>query len=251
MLQSLYTAGNSMYVQTKRMNVLANNIANIETPGAKADTLLSRSFADVMVERKNDPALINVSRNVGYQNYGIHVDEVITDFSQGVLEETKQYTDFALMGNGFFEVTTPEGAKYTRDGGCMVNSQGVLTNHSGYALQGQNGDIEVGAKEFKVDDLGNVTIEGEYIDTIKVVDFDDLTMLRKDGNNLFLNFGGQAVGEADGFEVKQGYIEGSNIDAAKAMTDMIDIQRTYEMHQQVIQMLDVTLDKAVNDVGRV
>jgi len=203
MLQSLYTAGTSMIVQTKRLNVLTNNIANIETPGAKGDTLLSRSFADVMVERRNDPALVNQSRNVGHQNFGIHVDEVITDFSQGVLEETKQTTDLAIIGNGFFAVETPDGQKYTRDGGLTVNSNGVLTSLSGYPIQGQNGSINIGTSDFDVDENGNVRVEDQLVDTILVVDFEDLTLLRKDGNNLFLNFRDQQVRKATGLKLNK------------------------------------------------
>ena len=98
MLRSLYTAASGMLVQRKKMDVITNNITNVETTGYKKDQLLSRSFKDMMIERINDPAVINISKTVGPLSTGVHVDEITTDFAQGNMENTERLTDLAIQG---------------------------------------------------------------------------------------------------------------------------------------------------------
>jgi len=251
MLRSLYIAGTGMLVQRKKMDVLTNNIANVETTGYKKDLLLSRSFKDILLERTNDPSVLNISSSVGSLNNGIHIDEVVVDFTQGSMEETGRLTDLAIDGAGFFAVSTPNGERYTKDGSFGINSQGFLVNNDGYYVQGTGGAINVGMGGFAVDSAGNVTVDGNPVGKLKIVSFTDTGGLRKEGNNLYANYTNQSMQQDSLSSVRQGSLESSNVDITRQMVDMMEISRTYELNQRMVKMIDESLAKTVNEVGKV
>lgn len=250
MLRSLYIAATGMLVQRKKMDVITNNITNVETTGYKKDQLLSRSFKDMMIERINDPAVIGISRTIGPLSTGVHIDEIATDFMQGNMENTEKLTDFAIQGNGFFAVSTANGERYTRDGSFGLNSEGYLVTADGNYVLGESGRIHIGAMKFSVDEQGNVSINGVSAGRLKIVTFTNPEGLRKEGNNLYINYNA-GVSQTGQYSVKQGFLEGSNVDIAREMVDMITVSRTYETNQRMVKMLDESLSKAVNEVGRV
>lgn len=242
MLRSLYIAGTGMLVQRKKMDVLTNNITNAETTGYKKDTLLSRSFSDFLIQRMNDNVYI------GPQNTGVHTDAMITDFTQGNMEGTDMLSDLALEGQGFFTITTPQGERYTRDGSFSVSSAGYLTTSEGYPVQGNNGPVYVGNGKFAIDEKGNVSVGGTVTGKLKIVSFQNPATLRKEGSSLYSGTG--AVPD-DVTTVKQGFVEASNVDIAEEMVKMIEISRTYDTNQRMVKMIDESLGKTVNDVGKV
>lgn len=250
MLRSLYTAGTSMLVQRLKMDVISNNIANAETAGYKQDRLISRSFSDMLISRINDPNILYTRKEVGPHNTGIHVDEVFTDFDQGNMEPTRRLTDIALVGPGFYVVETPQGERYTRDGGFNIDGNGFLTTMDGHYVLGEGGRINVGQGVFSVDESGNVAVDDVIVNRIRVVDFANYETLRKEGSNLYTSTAGP---QAAGGEVKlmQGFLEGSNVDIARTMTDMMEVNRAYETNQRMVKMIDESLSKTVNEVGRV
>mgnify|MGYP001033293681 CR=1 FL=1 len=250
MTRGLYIAGTGMLVQRKKMDVLVNNIANAETTGYKSGELVSRSFNDMLLSHINDPAVLNRSVGVGPLGPGVHIDEVIVDFQQGPLEETQRQEDLAIEGRGFFVVATPNGERYTRDGGFFLSPMGYLVNCDGLPVMGDDGYIYAEGN-ISVDANGHVTSDSGYGGRLRIVDFAELDSLRKEGNNLYTNYGGSPMTEAENATVRQGYLEGSNIDLAKTMVDMIQITRAHEIGQRVIRMIDDTLGKAVNEVGRI
>ena len=166
------------------------------------------------------------------------------------LHETNNYTDLAVKATAFV-IETQNGERYTRDGAFQVDSEGRLTTKEGNPVQGQRGEINVGSTKFVVNSNGDVFADGVFIDTIRVVGFDSNDDLRKEGSNLYYNYNPQnAVFDSDG-EVIQGYLEGPNIDLAKQLVNMIETYRNYESNQKVIKMIDDTLSKAVNEIGRI
>lgn len=251
MLRSFYIAGTGMLAQRAKMNVLTNNITNIDTTGYKKDTTVSRSFADLLIKNLKDPYLLKKSAIIGPQNTGIHADIISTVFSQGDVEETRRSADLALEGQGFFTVETPEGIRYTRDGSFSVGSDGCLITSDGYYVSGQNGRIYVGGESFAVDTLGNVTVNGQTADRLSIVTFNDLSGLRKAGGNLYVNYTNQPVMQAQNVKVMQGYLEASNVNMADEVVNMVEINRAYEMNQRVLRIIDESLAKSVNEVGRV
>jgi flagellar basal-body rod protein FlgG len=245
MLRSLYISASGMLAQRRTMDVLANNLANLDTPAFKRDSLMTRSFADVLLSRINDPAGNNGA--IGPLNWGVHPDVISTDFTEGPLESTGRAADMALAGDGFFVVETPQGLRYTRSGNFQVNAAGYLCTPEGYYVRGTNGRIHVGGPDFSVDLAGNIASAGGNY-RLQIVRFNDNTALRKEGNNLF---SGPAVAALSDAEVLQGYLEGSNVDLSTEMVNMITVSRNYEANQRMISMIDGTLQKAVNEVGRV
>lgn len=251
MIRSFYIAATAMATQTDRMDILTNNLTNVDTTGYKKDKLISRSFSDVLMERLNDPYVISATNQIGMQNNGIHIDEVITDFSQSGFEETARPSDLALEGAGFFVVETPEGNMYTRDGNFFVNADGDLVNADGHYVAGTNGRIRVGVGEFAINGAGEVIVDGNIVNKVRLAAFDDLTGLRKNADNLYTNYTNQPVRTPAETAVKQGYLETSNVDTAEEMVRMMELTRSFSFNQRVLSMLDQSLDKTVNEVGRV
>lgn len=249
MIRSFYIAGTAMATQADKLDVLTNNLTNVDTTGYKKDKLVSRSFSDVLIERLNDPYVMSISNKIGYQNDGVHIDEVVTDFSQSGFDETARLSDLALEGTGFFVIDTPEGNMYTRDGNFFVNSDGDLVTSDGYYLVGENGRIHVGDGEFAIDSQGYVNVDGQTVNRISLATFDDLNGLRKNGNNLYTT--NQAVRIPTDLKVKQGCLETSNVDTAEELVSMMEVTRAFSFNQRVLTMMDQSLEKTVNEVGRV
>lgn len=243
MLRSLYIASTGMLAQRKKMNIVTNNIINIDTTGYKKDTLITRSFQDLMIERLNGSV-------IGPQNTGVHVDDVVTSFDQGDLEQTGRLSDLALEGEGFFVVNTADGLRYTRDGAFAVSSEGYLVNADGNYVQGNNGRIYVGSSTFAVNEQGSVIVNGTAVDRLRIVTFADLTGLEKVGSNMFAAGSAGAPQPAADCKVRQGYLEGSNVNMAEEMVTMVELNRAYQVNQRVLTMVDQSLGKTVNEVGR-
>lgn len=255
MLRSLYTATTGMIVQRNKMDTITNNLTNMDTVGYKKDYMLTRSFEDMLIERINDPNIINAryttSAEVGEHNLGLYVDEINTTFKQGPLEQTEQPNELAIEGEGFFVVNTPEGERYTRSGNFRVDSAGYLVDPNGYYVQSTAGDaVYVGQGDFAINALGDVTVNGQVTDTIAVVNFNDVQGLRKAGENLYYHYAGEQPAAAQGYSVKQGFLEGSNVDIASEVVDMMSTSRAYESCYKITQMLDQSLSKTVNDIAK-
>ena len=251
MLRCFYTAGTGMLVQRDRMDVLANNLTNVETAGYKSDTLVSSTFQNMLIERLHDPGIVSTSTIVGALGTGTHIEEVYTTFSQGNIEGTGRLCDLALVGDGFFTVSTPEGERYTRDGSFFVNSEGYLVTSDGRYVQGEHGNIEVGGDGFSIDQEGNVYIGGALEDRLEIVRFEDPAGLRKDGGNLYEHVEGPGPQAAEDTVVRQGALEGSNVDSAQELTRLLSVRNAYTINQRVLGMVDKSLEKAVNEVGRI
>lgn len=251
MLRGLYIAGTGMLTQMSRMNVLTNNIANAQTTGYKSDELLTRSFQDMMIERINDPAVVNTSNEVGPLNTGVHIDEIYTTFEQGAIEQTGINTDLAIEGDAFFTVQTQDGVRYTRAGNFTVNSDGYLVTSEGNRVLGQDGPIRVGSSDFSVNATGVVEANGERIGQLRMAAFADESGLRKAGDNLFINYSNQQELRATGYSVRQKSLENSNVEVVDEIVKMMTVQRAYETNQKIIQITDETFGRAVNDIGQI
>ena len=195
---------------------------------------------------------------------GVHLGETYTNYDQGSIKVTDNETDVALAGNGFFAIAFTNKAgetsvKYTRDGAFTVNTEGYLVTRDGdYVLNqagAQNTDPNARIRlnpnaKITIDELGNIYQNDQLVTRIGVVDFDDYNYISKYGENLYdLVDGGQIT--ASDAKVQQGCIEGSNVNVVDEMVKMITISRAYQAGQKVINTVDETLDKTVNQVGKV
>jgi len=249
MVRGTYIAGTGMLLQRRRMENITNNIANADTTGYKKDHLVSHSFDAVLIERIKDTHVVGYSRIVGPLNLGTQVDQLYVNFEQGGLEETGRSTDLALIGDAFFVMQTPEGERYTRNGAFYVDSTGYLADGEGNYLLGENGPIYVGGLNFSVDIAGGVWVDDIFADRIRTASFADNGTLRKQGSNLYTALAAPEA-QTQTYGIRQGFLELSNVDIAREMVDMLTVFRTYETNQRMLTMIDETVGKAVNEIGR-
>lgn len=266
MVKGLYTAHTGMVNEMKRLDILANNLANADTTAYKKEGTTSRTFADEMSLRIKDSSNMGIPKKLGDITYGVHLGQVYTDYSTGNFKVTDNTTDFAIEGNGFFAVafTDKQGntsVKYTRDGAFTVNKEGYLVTKDGdYVLNatgamngdpGQNNYIRLDPNAaITVNKLGYVMQNNQIVGTIGMVDVDNYDYLEKYGENLYnLLPGGNRI--ATDANIEQSTLETSNVNVVNEMVNMITIQRAYEAGQKVITSIDGTLDRAVNNVGKV
>ncbi len=257
MIRGLYTSGWGMLALEKKMDVISNNMANVSTTGFKKDTVVYESFPDALYKRIYDTkSNLNPSGNVGTLQLGSDVGEIYTYFNQGQLVNTNNNTDLAITGanSAFFTVTgtDEEGNSmeyFTRDGSFVVDKDNVLRTKDGYAVAGQDGPVVIGSGDFAIDEDGSVIQNGEILDRLLIKQFDNTETLRKFGSNMLESTDDTTEQEFSGV-VRQGHLEQSNVTIVKEMVNMITVTRSYEANQKIITSIDTTLDKAVNEVGR-
>ena len=258
MIRGLYTAYTGMLNQQYRLDTITNNLANASTTGYKREGATSRAFDDVLAVKIKDSSVANINQNIGKMSLGVKIGENYVDYSQGSLVETENTYDLALEGNGFFSIsfTNKSGEeiiKYSRDGSFTTDAEGTLRTKDGdYVLNSAGGQISIptDATQIAIDELGNIYADGDLIDALGIVDFEDYDYLAKDtGENYFTATEGAAETEWTG-KVHQGYTEASNINVISEMVEMIEIARAYESNQKAVQTMDTMLDKSVNQVGR-
>lgn len=256
MVRGLYTAYTGMVNQQKRLDTITNNLANASTTGFKREGATARAFNEYMGVRVNDSTVAYKIKDIGKMSLGVKIGENYTDYSQGSLRNTENTYDLALEGNGFFSIsfTNKQGEqsiKYTRDGNFTLDAEGALRTTDGDFVQGEGGDIYIptDAAQVVITSTGDIYADGEYIDTIKIVDFEDYNYLKKYGENMYDAVEG-ATEKVPSTIIHQGYLESSNINVVSEMVEMITITRAYESNQKALQTADQMVEKAVNEVGR-
>lgn len=261
MVRGLYTAWTGMVNEQKRLDVISNNMANSNTTGYKKQNVTSQSFDDELAVRINDNNRDTTSRYpIGYMNLGVKIGETYHDFSQGSLRETGNTYDLALSGDGFFTIqtTNKQGEttiKYTRDGSFTVNTEGYLVTKDGDYVLDTNGErIQIPgaqtAQNVAFDQHGMITVDGQQVATLGIAAFENPQALLLYGENMYEATDAAGLQESTA-TVNQGYLEMSNTNVIEEMVDMITITRAYEAGQKMIQTVDSTLQKAVNDIGKV
>lgn len=243
---TIYQAAAGALLQQMRLDVLSNNLANVNTTGFKADQPLFRvKPTDSMTPAAaaNEPGRITP--------YAPPM-EARTNYDNGPLTRTGNSLDVAIVGKGFFEIQTPDGSRFTRKGNFTVNADGVLATTEGWPVLGQGGEIAIDEGGVEIGDQGEVFVDGESVATLRVVDFPEPYNLVKTGDTLFMpaqGVQGQPVEEGES-QVAQGYVEASNVNAIRTMTEMIETLRVFEAYQRMIRTADEATAKTVNEVGR-
>ncbi len=226
----------TMIAQQHRMNQISNNLANVDTAGYKKEDVTFWEMLYTTNENRN---------RVG------KAMKILTNHSEGAAKATGNPLDFAIDGNGFFKVQTPQGVRYTRAGNFHLNGAGQLTTPSGHLVLAGGGPLAINGTEVSVAPDGAITVDNLPAGQLDVVDIDNLNGLEKAGNNLFRLIEGEAREiPAEGFSVKQGFIEASNVTLVTEMTNMLDLHRAYESQQKIIRTFDEMDSKAINSVGK-
>jgi flagellar basal-body rod protein FlgG len=224
MERGLYIAASGMLAEMARQDQLANDLANASTPGYKADRVSQRSFGDLMLSNSADGS------TVGPLGQGAAIDKEQTDLRPQALRDTGQPLDLAVTGDGFFGVQTKQGVRYTRNGAFTADAKGNLVDQMGNQVLG------VGGKP--------IAVANGTIDTTKVALFNVRNPVKQGDSN----FTGQAGGQATG-TVKSGSLEGSGVDPARAMVDLMASMRSMEATQRAITTIDTSLGQTASQVG--
>ncbi|MFE0504146.1 flagellar hook-basal body protein [Peribacillus butanolivorans] len=278
MLRGFYTAASGMLTQQRRTEMLTNNMSNANTTGFKSDQTSIRSFPEMLlsnIDSKTIPTENKLSMpkfsQVGSLSTGVYVQETNPLFTQGTLEETELNTDLALadenlpinegtgrQGAVLFTVQDGEGGlRYTRNGSFTLDGQGYLTTPNGYYVLDENNErIQLDSDQFTVTENG-VILEGNVQKARLGIGLSDnpSAQLMKDGEGLYKVVNDDELpsayaGAEVSFSTKQGFLEGSNVDQSRTMTEMMSSYRSFEASQKVLQAYDKSLDKAVNEVGK-
>lgn len=266
--KGIYTAVSGAIAQNKRLDTIANNIANVNTPAFKRD---EQSFKEYLTayEKANDvievprvPASVEsfYALNGADKSY-VNPRGTYTDFRQGTLKPTNNPLDMALEGNGFFEIQTPSGIQYTRNGSFMIDAQRRLVTKEGLPVlraEGVPGEdpaarqIVIQGNQVSVGDAGNITVDGQPLGNLSVVRVNDNDSLRKVGNSRYAlkDIYQQVPERSPSIRVHQGFLENSNVNIIREMTDMIATTRVFESTQKAIQAYDTMNSKVVNDIPK-
>lgn len=214
---------------SQEFHTVTQNMANIETVGYKRKY---NTFSQALAAKG-----VGGGVEVGS---GVEVDSVV-DFTQGGLVETGRSLDFALTGKGFFEVETPNGKVYTRNGMFRLDPNGQLVDTAGRVVAGEAGPItvplNVGLSQINVSTDGNISADGVSIGRFKLVDFGDReNELEPVGTNAFRAPEDARGVAATGLSVKQGFKESSNVQMVEELVNMMMVSRLYEANMQFVNV---------------
>jgi len=232
MLKALWNSRSGLASNQNRIDIISNNIANANTNGYKR---LDVSFQDLVndnMDRLGLPVTAE-NRQALLQGMGSKADTIVGNYTQGILMQTDGRGYFRLYGGQ--DMDGNERYYYTRDGAFSLDSEGNIVNSSGYILEIDGLSPPHNIKEgFSVDEAGNIFSEGKNIGKINIYDFADRDGLIAIGGSMF-----EGTGEipADS-KIRQGFVEGSNVDMAKELTDMIITQRAFELNSKSIKSAD-------------
>lgn len=241
---ALYVGLSRQMTLRRELDIVANNIANANTTGFKAEDLMVRTEA------------AKPARTLGGSNPVKFVldDGVTRDFTQGAMTKTGGDFDVAIEGQGFFKIQTAAGERYSRDGRFTMSPDGKLVTQSG------NPVLDEGGGEIQMDPLqgpvmigkdGTISQGAIRVGKIGVVRADDLSALRKDGDGLYRNTTNTTLAAAPDARVHQGMLEASNVQSVVQITKLIEVQRAYE---SMAKMMDNTAEltrSAVERLGKV
>lgn len=278
MFKGFYTVASGMIAQQRKTEIITNNMANANTPGYKADQSTIRSFPDMLISaigNTNIPTEKNLNfqnaQEIGGLNTGVYLQETLANYVQGSLMQTNLTTDVALIdgtlpideesgnqGAIFFRLEHPNGGEaYTRNGNFTLDGQGYLVNGNGYYVLSNEGErIYLPNDDFQVAEDGTITFADVNVAQIGVSFSANPDVLLKQDNGLFRTIDGALLPsaynqEGVAFGLKQSYLEGSNVDSARSMTDLLTAYRAFEANQKVLQAYDQSMQKAVNEIGKV
>ena len=232
---SLDNAATAMRNKVLNIQIVANNLANLNSTAFKRGL----AFSEVFDEEQTS------------------LQRKLTDFSEGVFEETGNPLNAAISGKAYFTVKTPEGDHLTRNGDFVIDTQGFLATREGFRVMGENGEINL--QEELIDSKTNISItkNGEIRSGDKIVSrlkmmtvSDEQTLTKAEGQRFFNEDKEYIVATENEFEIHHGYLESSNTNAILEMQAMIQLQKDYEAAQKMITSLDTILSQE-SDLGKV
>jgi flagellar basal-body rod protein FlgG len=236
MINGIEMLANAAIAQIGRLDCVTHNIANVNTPGFKAEHF----------------RLLNGSATGGTDaGRPAQRPAASVDYSKGIMQKTGNVLDLAIHGKGFFAVQTKAGVAYTRDGRFTLNKDGELVTQSGDYVLGRGGKITIDGNNIRISEEGVISVDGDEVDALKIVSFSKPSALVKLNTGLYRNPDNLAdAKEEKNTWVQSGYLELSNVQAIREMVEMINIQRTFESYQKAIQTISEQDKLSTNRIGK-
>ena len=232
----MYKALSGAVVQMRRLEIAAQDLANVNTSGYKGQRL---AFNEVLASR-----LPSAERPGGFVALG----DLRTNLAPGEIQGTGSSFHLAIEGDGYFVIQTPRGERYTRNGSFTMAADGTVTTPQGDPLLSERGPFQITEKMEVADDGTIRSSEGE-VGKLRIVRFVNPRELVKEGANLFRT-GPSNVREASAVRVSQGSLEQSNVSTVDSMTALIVINRQFEAYQRVMKLMDAATDKMITEGAR-
>lgn len=247
MFQGFYNLTSAMLCQTRNLNVISNNMTNVSTPGYKRDMFIDTTFKEAMLDRTGNKNKDN-PQTLGSVALLKVPDMTVTSFENAGYLQSRSPLDFAIDGKGFFQIQTPEGMRYTRNGSFILDDQGYLALEGVGRVMGQDGPIYLGTDNIRVNGSGIISDyeTGRVLGRIRVMDFANYQMqLAKIDGNLFIGNGGFEVNT----KVVNCALENSNVEVIDEMVNMMSSQRALQSAATVSTSYDKLIEKIVNNLG--
>lgn len=226
----------------RKMETIANNMANMNTAGFKSDEL---KFEEYLTPVASEESFSGQDKQVKF----VIDPHMIRDMSEGAQRQTGNELDIALGGPGLLVVSTPQGERYTRNGQLKLSANGTLVTSEGYAVQGAGGDIvfEPGENHIVIGKDGTISTSAGVKGQLRLVEFENPQTLKKEGNSLYIT--DTAPRDSENTTVTQGAYESSNVQSMQQMTEMIETVRAYTSVSHMLEASDKTRGKAISQLG--
>ncbi len=266
--KGIFTAVSGAMAQNAKLETISNNLANANTPGFKRDQLV---FQEYLTSYEKAPDMLRVPRvpasvesfydmNGGDKSY-VDVSGSYTDFSQGVLKSTGNALDLAVEGDGVFEILTPQGIQLTRSGNFTLDAEGRLVTREGFfvLLEGEptfsdpeSRVITTNGQLVSVGDQGEFQLGDQLLGRLSILQFEQPDSLLKLGGGRYVLKEGYepTAGIVRPMKVHQGFIEQSNVNLVREMTDMLSTTRVFESTQKAIQAYDQMKGKLISEIPK-
>jgi flagellar basal-body rod protein FlgF len=236
MAYDISTVAAAMDQKLMQLEHITNNLANASTPGFKAEHFFMLNALQEESKPGDNASPLNT---------------LIVDFARGISQRTDNPLDLYLHGEGFFVVQTKDGPAYTRKGDFGVNGLNQLVTQTGNPVVGEGGPVTLQAGKIHIAADGSVFVDESNVGKLKVVDFANRQNLRNAGGGLYIDDGTAGIRKVDRPDISSGSIELSNVNVINEMAGMIDIHRSFETYQKIIQTLSDQDKLSVSRVGRV
>jgi flagellar basal-body rod protein FlgF/flagellar basal-body rod protein FlgG len=239
-----YAACTALVSKTQALDSVANNLANVNTSGYRAER---NQFSSVLA---NASVTGSSPLNLAVNNFGV-LGSTRLDLTSGSLQKTGNDLDFAINGSGFFAVQTAAGQMYTRNGNFQIAANGQLVTPAGDPVLGEKGVINVSGGKVEVGADGTISVNGAAAGRLKIVDFPATTQLASMGKTYYSAPAGSEIPAAQS-SIEQGVVEASNVNPVTSAVELINVQRQAEMMERALSFFNNDLDKtATEDLPRV
>ncbi len=261
MQEGLYIAASAGNKQIRKLDVIANNLANVSTAGFKKDKLVFEAMMPPFEKTGEFETARNVLLPTAQNNSSVAyvgIADFATDHSNGSFVHTDNPLDLALQGKGFFSIQTPNGERYTRKGSFRLDPDNRLVTQNGNPVLDDTDNpiiIDAFGAQIVVDDGGNVSFGGALqtipVGALKITEFRDTSKLIKEGDGQYRLSDPEAVkSRSEDSIVRQGFVENSNVSVMEELGDMVQTLRAFESYQNLIQTVDRMDNQAINTLGR-